>query len=72
MAFDRSVCALGVKDFIRPTTPADQPDPAQQVSGLPLPPDCRHLSPWLRVREITPGLRVRLEADICFPPPLAN
>jgi len=64
MEFDRAICEAGVREFVRPVSPGDQPNPSKQISGPPLPADCRLSCPWILVRELHPGVRARLEMDI--------
>lgn len=62
MAFDRAICAAGVKAFIRWASPADQSPPGAE--GL-------FTSELLLVTEIAPGLRSRIDL-VPLPPPDAN
>src|SRR4051812_19498776 len=59
MQFDRAVCAAGLKKFLRPVTPSDQPDPARALRGGETPPP-QFLGSHVLVEELSPGLRTRV------------
>jgi hypothetical protein len=67
MEFDQAVCAAGLKAFVRPVMPSDQPNPLRRVSGPLIPlDDMRIKAGWLRVTELSPGVRMREEVTIAW------
>ncbi len=67
MEFDRTVCAAGLKRFIRPCMPSDQPDPTQQISGPPMAGNMGFEAGWVLVEEQSPGIRFRRGVDLFHP-----
>jgi hypothetical protein len=57
MDFDRQICAAGLKSFIRPILIAENLGPGK--------PDLR--GGYMKVTEITPGVRTRLETCCVWP-----
>jgi hypothetical protein len=55
--FDAAVCRAGVKEFVRPVSPSDV---------APLPAGVGFAGDWVLVREITPGVRARLDVTLAF------
>jgi hypothetical protein len=53
--FDRQICAAGLKRFLRPLAPSDQPDPA----GVYGPEAPRFTGSHILVHELTEGVRGR-------------
>jgi hypothetical protein len=66
MSFDRAVCAAGLKAFVRPVTPSDQPNPLHRVSGPLIPLGTRFTTDWLRVTKLASGVRLRQEVTIIW------
>jgi hypothetical protein len=66
-AFDRAICPAGVRQFIRPVTPSDQPDAELQLPGSPaLPTGLRFETPWVLVTEVAAGVRQRVGVTLYF------
>lgn len=59
MAFDRRVCAAGLRRFVRRVLPDDTPADA--------PADCRFRTDWLLVTEAASGVRTRMEVECHWP-----